>query len=246
MIDGHAHLNEIADIEGAMERAASAGVTEVIAVGMDMESNRTTLDLARRFPGVIHPAIGYHPWSIVPDSIEENLRFIRENLAGCIALGEVGIDYRIKLKKQVQWDVFEEVLRMAVEMGKPVIIHSRYSHRRTYEMTAQSGVERAVFHWYSGPEDLVARIVESGYFVSASPALAYSPPHRAAMAAAPIGRILVETDAPVEYQGKISEPADLAGTVRELAKLKGIPIEEAAALTEENIRRFYGMRPACH
>jgi len=246
MIDGHAHLNEIADIEGAMERAAGAGVTEVIAVGMDIESNRTTLDLARRFPGVIHPAIGYHPWSIVPDSIEENLLFIRENLAGCIALGEVGIDYRIKLKKQVQWDVFEEVLRMAVEMGKPVIIHSRYSHRRTYEMTAQSGVERAVFHWYSGPEDLVARIVESGYFVSASPALAYSPPHRAAMAAAPIGRILVETDAPVEYQGKISEPADLAGTVRELAKLKGIPIEEAAALTEENIRRFYGMRPACH
>lgn len=245
MIDGHAHLNEIVDIEGAMERAASAGVTEVIAVGMDMESNRITLDLARRFPGVIHPAIGYHPWSIVPDSIEENLRFIRENLAGCIALGEVGIDYRIKLKKQVQWDVFEEVLRMAVEMGKPVIIHSRYSHRRTYEITAQSGVERAVFHWYSGPEDLVARIVESGYFVSASPALAYSPPHRAAMAAAPIGRILVETDAPVEYQGKISEPADLAGTVRELAKLKGIALEEAAALTEENTRRLYGMRPAC-
>lgn len=245
MIDGHAHLNEIADIEGAMERAASAGVTEVIGVGMDMESNRITLDLARRFPGVIHPAIGYHPWSIVPDSIEENLQFIRENLAGCIALGEVGIDYRIKLKKQIQWDVFEKVLRMAVEMGKPVIIHSRYSHRRTYEMTAQSGVERAVFHWYSGPEDLVARIVESGYFVSASPALAYSPPHRAAMAAAPIGRILVETDAPVEYQGKISEPADLAGTVRDLAKLKGIALEEAAALTEENTRRFYGMRPAC-
>lgn len=241
MIDGHAHLNEIADIEGAIARAALAGVQEIIAVGMDMESNRITLDLARRFPGVIHPAIGYHPWSIVPDRIEENLRFIRDELSSCIALGEVGIDYGIKLKKQIQWEVFGELLRMAKEMERPVIIHSRYSHSRTFEMTAASGVSRAVFHWYSGPEKLVRAIIAAGYFVSASPALAYSPPHREAMGFAPIERILVETDAPVAYRGKVSEPADVAGTVLELARLKGIPVGEAARLTEANTRRFYGM-----
>jgi TatD DNase family protein len=239
MIDGHAHLNEIADIDGAIRRAASAGVATVVAVGMDTASNRITLDLASRFPGIIYPAVGYHPWSIVPGEIDENLAFIREHLPVCIALGEIGIDYKTKLKKQIQWDVFERLLAVAKEMDKPVIIHSRYSHSRTFELTESSGIERAVFHWYSGPVDLVEKIMDSGYFVSASPALAYSPPHRAAIAAASLERILVETDAPVEYQGKVSEPADLVDTVRELAGLKGISFDEAARITEENTRRFY-------
>jgi TatD DNase family protein len=239
MIDGHAHLNEISDIDGAIERAASAGIRTVIAVGMDIESNRITLDLAGRFPGVIYPAVGYHPWSIVPGEIDANLSFIGENLVSCIALGEIGLDYKTKLKKQIQWDVFGRLLLIAKEMDKPVIIHSRYSHSRTFEMTGSAGVNRAVFHWYSGPGDILRAIIDSGYFVSASPALAYSPPHRAAIDAAPLERILVETDAPVEYQGKISEPADLVDTVRELAKIKGISFEDAAGITTENTRRFY-------
>ncbi|MHC1728351.1 MAG: TatD family hydrolase [Syntrophobacteraceae bacterium] len=239
MIDGHAHLSEIADIDGAMDRARSAGVGEVIAVGMEIVSNRLTLDLARRFPGRVIPAVGYHPWSITIDGIEENLAFLCENLPFCAALGEVGLDYGAKVKKKVQWAVFERLLDLAARAGRPVIIHSRYSHIRTYEMTLSSGVERAVFHWYSGPEEILKKILDSGYFISVTPALAYSPPHRAAAAFAPFERILVETDAPVEYQGRISEPADLVSTLRELAKVKGVSIEEAIRITEENTRSFY-------
>jgi TatD DNase family protein len=241
MIDGHAHLNEIEDIGGAIGRARAAGVGAIIAVGMDLDSNRKTLALAERFPGVVHPAAGYHPWSIVPHEIEENLAFIREHLSSCLALGEVGIDYRTKLKKPVQWEVYSKLLSMAKDAGKPAIIHSRYSHTRTFELARASGIERAVFHWYNGPEEVLQGILGAGYFVSATPALAYSPPHREAILKTPMDRILVETDAPVEYEGKVSEPADLIVTVRELARLKGIPFEEAATKTEENTRRFYGL-----
>jgi TatD DNase family protein len=239
MIDGHAHLNEINDIDAAISRAASAGVYAIIGVGMDIESNRATLDIAGRFPGIVYPAVGYHPWSIVPDEIERNLAFVEERLPFCVALGEVGIDYKTKIKKQVQWEVYERLLSMAKTADKPVIIHSRFSYSRTFEMTASAGIERAVFHWFTGEKEVLTGLLDSGYIISVTPALAYSPFHRDAAAFAPLERIMVETDAPVEYQGKISEPADLILALRELARIKGISVEEAAGITELNTRSFY-------
>ena len=239
MIDGHAHLNEIEDIDASVSRAVLAGVRAIIAVGMDIESNRKTLDIAGRFPKVVYPAVGYHPWSITADGIEENLAFIKEKLPSCVALGEVGIDYKAKVKKKVQWEIYERLLSMANDADKPVIIHCRFSHERTYEMTASAGTERAVFHWFTGEKGVLARLLDSGYFISVTPALAYSPFHREAAAFAPLERILVETDAPVEYGGKASEPADLIVSLRELALIKGISVEEAGKVTEENTRRFY-------
>jgi TatD DNase family protein len=61
MIDTHAHLNEIEEIDPAIQRAKHAGIVGIVAVGMDLASNITTLDLAEQFPDMVHPAIGYHP-----------------------------------------------------------------------------------------------------------------------------------------------------------------------------------------
>jgi TatD DNase family protein len=241
-IDGHAHLNEIKDIEAAISAARSAGVRAIVAVGMDMDSNRATLDIAHSFPGTVYPAIGYHPWSIVPEEIERTLAFLKENLSSCVALGEVGLDYKAKVKKKVQWDVYERLLSLAKEAEKPVIIHSRFSHARSYDMTASAGIERAVFHWFTGEKEVLTRLLDSGYFISVTPALAYSPFHREAAAFAPMDRIMAETDAPVEYEGRISAPADLIVTLRELAKIRGISVEEAGRITESNARSFYGLK----
>jgi TatD DNase family protein len=239
MIDGHAHLNEIEDIEASISRAGRCGVRAIIAVGMDIESNRVTLNLAGRFPGIVYPAVGYHPWSIADGTIEENLAFIKEWLPSCVALGEIGIDYKTKVKKKAQWEVYGRLLSMALGAGKPVIVHCRFSHARTYEMTKSAGIERAVFHWFTGEREVLTRLLDSGYLISVTPALAYSPFHRDAAAFAPLDRILVETDAPVEYKGKVTEPADLILTLRELALIKRISVDEAARITEENTLSFY-------
>ncbi len=239
MIDGHAHLNEIKDIDASILRAASSGVSAIIGVGMDIESNRATLEIAGRFPGIVYPAVGYHPWSIAAHETEENLAFIEDRLPSCVALGEVGIDYRTKVKKKVQWEVYGRLISVAHEADKPVIIHCRFSHAHTYEMTASAGIERAVFHWFTGERAVLTRLLDSGYLISVTPALAYSPFHREAAAFAPLESIMVETDAPVQYEGKISEPADLIVTLRELARIKGISVEEAARVTEKNTRSFY-------
>ncbi|UCE83913.1 MAG: TatD family hydrolase [Deltaproteobacteria bacterium] len=241
MIDTHAHLNEIEPIEPVISRAKKIGISAIVAVGMDVDSNQATLALANRFPELVYPAIGYHPWSITAEKIEENLRFIDDNLATCIALGEVGLDYKTKVKKPVQWDVFSRLLSLAKRYHRPVIVHSRFSHQRSHQMVADEGIEQAVFHWFSGPPEILEKIIADGYYISATPALSYSPPHQAAMRAAPIEKILVETDSPVEYQGKISEPADLTITLRELSHIKGRDIEEVRRITTSNAKRLFGI-----
>lgn len=240
MIDGHAHLNEIKEIDRVVERAVEVGIQGIVAVGMEIGSNRETLSLARRFPHFVHPAIGYHPWSITLEGIDENLAFLEANAGSCVAIGEVGLDYGAKVKKKIQREVFERILDIAKRHDMPAIIHSRYSHQRTYTMVREAGIVRAVFHWYSGPKDVLEAILGSGYLVSATPALAYSPPHQEAMRMAPLKQILIETDSPVVYQGKVSEPADLLITVRELSRIKNIPLEEAARITALNAESFYG------
>ena len=241
MIDSHAHLNEIEDVDAALTRAREAGITGIVAVGMDLASNRATLKLHRRFPGLVYAAVGYHPWSITPENVQENLAFIREHLAGCTALGEVGLDYKAKAKKKLQQQVFEAVLELAAQEGKPVIIHTRFSQVRAHLMVKAAGISRAVFHWYSGPLEVLEEILADGYFISATPALAYSPPHQAAVRAAPLSRILMETDAPVVYQETESEPADLVTTARELSRVKGSELSQVVAATTANAKEFYNL-----
>ena len=108
-------------------------------------------------------------------------------------------------------------------------------------MVKDAGLDKAVFHWYTGPIDILEEIIKAGYYISATPALAYSPPHQAAIEKAPLERILIETDAPVVYQGKSSEPADLLTTVKEITIIKGVSCEEIKRVTTENAERFFAL-----
>jgi TatD DNase family protein len=241
MIDGHAHLNEIGAVDGALARAQEAGITGIVAVGMDIASNHATLELHHRFPNIVYPAVGYHPWSIIPEGIEDNLAFIREHLHGCVALGEVGLDYQAKVKKKLQQEVLAALLELAAGEKKPVILHTRFSQQRAHRLVKEAGIARAVFHWYSGPLEVLEEILADGYLISATPALAYSPPHQAAIQAAPLGRILIETDSPVVYQERKSEPAHLLITARELSRVKGIELSQVIETTTANARDFYNI-----
>lgn len=238
LIDAHAHLEELDDLSDALSGARSSGVRAIIAVGMDLDSNRRTLEIARANSGFVFPAIGYHPWEIKENEVEENLSFIRDHLQDCIALGEIGLDYKVHVKKDLQWKVFGKILDLAAEYEKPVILHCRFSHKRTYEMVVERGIKKAVFHWYAGPLDLLDNILESGYFISATPALAYSPFHQQAIKKAPLERILLETDTPVSYQGKESRPRDVMISLREVARLKELDPFTVAQQTTTNATHF--------
>ena len=124
----------------------------------------------------VYPALGYHPWQIKEEEVEANLSFIRGHVEECVALGEIGLDYKIKAKKELQWRVFEELLNIALESNKPMILHCRYSHQRTFEMVKERKIEKAVFHWYSGSLALLDEILIQGLLYFSDPCFGLQSP----------------------------------------------------------------------
>ena len=171
------------------------------------------------------------------------------NIKQACAIGETGLDYWYKwvrkdeVERQKQKDSFSFHLDLAREFDLPIVIHSRGAWRDCLSMARESGVKRALFHWYSGPVDILDQIIDAGFYVSTSPSVAYSPESRKAMAHAPIERILVETDSPVNYKdGEISfmaEPKDVIRTWKALAQLKNLNEEETLAAVNANAKTFF-------
>ena len=240
VIDTHAHLDELPDVRVSIKEAQEGGVLAIVGVGQDISSNQKTLEMAGQYPGFVFPAIGYHPWRLNPDHDDETLAYIETNLKHCVALGEVGLDYKARTKKKLQKALFQELLAIAKRHDKPVIVHCRYSHETAYRMVKEAGIEKAIFHWYSGPLDLIPLIADNGYYMSATPALLYNPYHARAITAVPLSSLLLETDTPVKYRDLVARPVHVQVTLQEVAQLKGVPAGEIAAQTTRNAKACFG------
>ena len=239
LIDTHAHLDETRDLEGALTRAREAGVQAVVAVGTELRSNEKILQMAGRFPNLVLPAVGLHPWKLEGADLEANFHLIEKELPRCLALGEVGLDFAIQTPREKQEEVFGKILAIASRERKPVLLHARRAWAEAFQIVKSFKIEKAVFHWYSGPSDLLQHIFAQGYFISATPAAAYSERHREAIQAIPLGQLLLETDCPEVYRGKPSEPKDILTTLQVVSEIKGQPAEEIAARTFLNAIEFF-------
>ncbi len=241
LFDTHAHVEEIQDIEAALSRARQNGVQAIAGVGSDFVSNQKILSLSTRHPGFILPALGIHPWRLDRGNIEKTLSYVEDNLSRCLAIGEIGLDFAIATPREDQEKVLQRILVIASEGDKPVLLHARRAWGEVLEQREIVRIEKAVFHWYSGPLDVLKRILDRGYFISATPAAVYSTRHRQALKEAPLRQILLETDAPEEYEGKVSEPKDLILSLKAVCELKGKGEEEVAATIWENSLYFFGL-----
>ena len=247
LIDTHAHLDEIENLEAALENAQQHGVVAIIAVGSDLRSNERVLELASRYQGYIFPALGLHPWILAegPAEVRATLRFIEENLDQAVGIGEVGLDYQKRLVSQIgkgfQKEVLAQVLGLARKSSKPASIHSRYAWRDCLTVVRESGIKKAVFHWYTGPMNVLREILTEGYLASATPALAYHEEHRRVIKEVPLNQLVLETDSPVTYRGHQAEPSDVARVLQLVAELKRLDLDRVAEMTTRNAQRIFGL-----
>ena len=250
IIDTHAHVDQLEDLSGALMRAQEAGVSDVVAVSVDLDSMKKILAIADQYrKPKIHPALGVHPGMVKNDAQQSALDFMRANIKQACAIGETGLDYWYKwvrkdqLERQKQKDSFSFHLALASEFDLPIVIHSRGAWRDCLSMARTSSVKRALFHWYSGPVDILDQIIDAGFYVSTGPSVSYSPESRRAMTHAPLERILVETDSPVNYKdGEISfmaEPKDVIRTWKGLSQLKNLDEGEVLAAVNTNAKIFF-------
>lgn len=236
MIDTHAHLDGLDDPRAALARAWDAGMEAVAAVAMDAEGGRLALQLAAEDKRV-WPCVGLHPWRVAEETWRDEVDFVARNLHLAAALGEVGLDYKKKIKKQTQQAALAAQLELATRHGLTALVHCRFSERRVLSMLREAGV-RAVFHWFAAP-DLLPQVLADGHFISATPSVASSPPHRAAVKACPLERLVLETDTPVRHGGKPTEPARAVETCRLVAELKELSPSEVAAITNANAKSLF-------
>lgn len=253
LFDTHAHLDDEqfeAIRDAVVERAAAAGVGELIAVGTTAASSHRCVELAARYTAV-RAAVGIQPNHCAearPGDWDEIVRLSAAEHV--VAIGETGLDrYWDYTPFEVQQDYFDRHLRLAQRSGLPVIIHMRDCLPEILEMlrvAQQRGPLRGVMHSYTGDAAGAADCLALGLDISFAGMVTYkkSDELRAVAKAIPGDRLLIETDAPYlsphpKRGERPNEPALLVHTAACLAELRGVSIEALAQQTTANARRLF-------
>jgi TatD DNase family protein len=246
LIDTHAHLDALEDGSEAIERARAAGVDRIVAVGSGIESCRLTLRIAERHGGVF-AALGIHPHQAGGEDAEREpeLRDLLEHDLA-VAVGETGLDFfRDYAPREAQLELFDRQLRVAAELGKPVVVHTRDADVAT-AAALETFEGPVVLHCFSSP-GLLPLALERGYYVSFAGNVTYPSAGalREAAAAVPADRILVETDTPYlspqPRRGRRNEPAHVVDTLAALAQTRGEDAEELEATIDANAAALFGL-----
>lgn len=257
IVDSHCHL-DFPDFEGELPdlvaRARAAGVTRMVTICTRLRHEPRVRAIAETFDGVFYAA-GIHPMSAAeepPTTVAELVA-----LAGhpkFVGIGETGLDYHYAADSRAAQAISLRVhIEAAQETGLPLIIHARDADDDVAAILAE-GLARApyscVMHCFSSGADLARAALDMGFYLSMSGIAAFpkSSALRAIFAAAPLERILLETDspylAPPPHRGRRNEPAYTAFTARTGAQVFGLTEAEFAATTSANFDRLFAKAAA--
>ncbi len=242
LIDTHSHLDEYKDLNKVLFSAKDFGVEKIIALSTDYESSKRLIEMSNKsLPLKIFMSMGVHPNNLNTD-IENGINIIEDNIKKIVGIGECGLDYKYeRFSKELQKEVFSRQILLAEKYKKPIIIHSRGAWEDCFNMLKNTSIERVNFHWFSGGLDILKKILDKGYFISATPALKYSLPHREVVKYAPLEQILIETDSPVRHFKMESEPKDIIITIKYLSDIKKEPLDKVIEITRKNAEEFFNI-----
>lgn len=259
LFDSHAHYydgrykREMGDVRPLLRQLFDTDVAGIVNIGTDPENSRLAVEEAARWEGMfatvgIHPGDGQRIDDIdaALQKIEAMLPTAKENKI--VALGEIGLDYHYEgTEKEKQQYFFEKQLKMAERYKMPVVIHDREAHGDCFDAVCKHPELSGVFHSYSGSAEMAKDLVRRGWYISFSGVVTFknAPKVREAVAATPLDRILIETDAPylapVPYRGKINHSGLARYTAEAVAAAKGISTDELIRITRENAQHLFGI-----
>lgn len=248
LFDTHAHLCDPAfdgDRGEVLERARDAGVESIIAVGETLQDARANLALAHDYPWIIRPAAGLFPTILDLDQAESLAQWIRRHVEDLIAIGEVGLDHwkvEEPEDREIQRQVFERFVELAMELDLPLNVHSRSAGAPAIELLLQCGARRVQLHAFDGRAAKAQPAIEAGFFLSVPPSVVRSRQKQKLVRQVPLQNLLLETDSPVlgREPGERNEPANLGVSLQAVAELKGVHREAVVEAVRDNSLRLYG------
>ena len=259
--DSHCHFDPAAPAaaEPLLAAAAEAGVTRLAAIAGDPAMNGCVLDLARKHPERVVCALGFDRDQAELADGKLDFGRLREQAEdpACRALGEIGLDYHYAPETaHRQRALFEKMLALALDLRRPVVVHSREADADTLLLLLDfvaawrrdlilSARPPAVLHCYTGGPAFADALLELGLVISFSGILTFrnAAPLRELAARLPLDRLLIETDspylAPIPYRGTPNQPAYVVRVAETLADLRPEPLSAIADATFANAAAFF-------
>ena len=249
LFDTHAHYSSSSfdqDRDEVLASLPGEGVGLVLCPGSDLWTSRRCIELAEQYPHV-YAAAGIHPEDAL-DLPEDWLAQVEEMASHpkVRAIGEIGLDYYWQeVPHDLQKEVFRAQLALAQRLDLPVIVHDREAHGDSLDIVREFPGVKGVFHCYSGSVEMAKVLVDLGWYLSFNGTITFKNARKApeVIAAMPIERIMVETDAPymapVPFRGKRCDSRYVYRMAETIAEIKGLTWEEVEAITTENGKRLF-------
>ena len=253
VFDTHAHYDSGAFNADRLELLSSMpeqGVSLILNPGCELDSSKTAVSLAERFP-FVYAAVGVHPSDCAgwQESWLEELRALAAH-PKVKAIGEIGLDYYWKDNppREFQQMVFRRQLELARELDLPVIVHDREAHGDSMAIVREYPDVRGVFHCYSGSLEDAKVLVKLGWMISFTGVVTYKNARRALEIIdwLPMESIMIETDSPYltpePFRGKRNDSGKVHLVAEKIAQVKGLAPDDVARITLENGKRFFNIQ----
>ncbi len=244
-IDVHAHLDSCffteQQVEQCIKNAHAVNVGIIIANGLNKETNRHALALAKKY-SEIKPALGMYPWEAMMDDVkagyykeesmnfssDEEIAYIKAHKKEIIAVGEVGIDRKNHHKTNKQVEIFEKFIELSKEINKPLMVHSRKAEEEVINLLEQHKAKKVIMHCFNGKKALWEKIKKNKWYCSIPTNCVKSEHFQQLIAYMPITQLFAETDSPFlsPFKDKRNEPAFVVETYKMIAKIKRMELKE--------------------
>jgi TatD DNase family protein len=237
MFDTHCHVDLYPDPMGVAQECESLGIHTIAVTSLPSHFKLAQTNLAGFKK--LRPALGMHP--LYADRHNAEFILFEKYFNDTSYIGEVGLDFSKEgiETKALQLDSFERVLKMAEGKGKLLSIHSRKAEAQVLELLRRYNIRSAIFHWYSGPLDLIREIQDAGYFFSVNPAMTRSRSGQETIKMMAPAQVLTESDGPfVDCKGRPCRPSDLALVTAHLASAWGMPKDEVQQKLNINLNNI--------
>lgn len=266
LIDTHAHLNfkdYQKDLNQVLKRAVKEGINQIICVSSNLAESEKAIAIAKKYPGIVFPAVGIHPQQTDPENkktIQAQVREL-EKLAEnkeVIAIGECGLDYspappgEKDRTKEEQIFLFQKQIEIAQKLKLPILIHSRKAFSDVLQIIKQAINHQSltidhqltgIFHCYSAGKKGIRQVESIDFFFGADGNLTYDLGLQNVFQQIPLEKIILETDCPFlspePHRGLRNEPKNVKLIAEFLAKIKGVTLEEISQVTTKNAKNLF-------
>ena len=245
IFETHAHMDFPQfnkDRDNILEKCFDSGVEYLLNIGVDKRSCEASIELSEKYDRIF-AAVGFHPHDAKDFDEDFVARLAKHKKV--VAIGEIGLDFFRNLSPvEVQKDVFQKQVEIALELNLPVIVHDRNAHDECFDILQKYKPPKVVFHCFSGDEIFAEKLLNKGWFISFTGSITFkNSSMENVVRMIPKDKFFIETDSPylspVPLRGKRNSPLNLRYIIEKIAEIKRITPKQVAEISFNNAVRFF-------